>query len=138
MNIRVGGKQTGFTVVELLIVMVVIGILAILALNTIGGAQARGRDTERITDIRALQKSLEVYYLSNNGYPDLGAINGSLFPGLNAQSLIDPFGRTFGDSNADYSYTSTDCVTGSHCNNFQLVSNMEKQDTYTVQSINGN
>src|SRR5690606_24488036 len=46
--------QKGFTVVELLIVIVVIGILAALVLNTFAGIQQKARDTERKTDINAV------------------------------------------------------------------------------------
>ncbi|MEO8863266.1 MAG: prepilin-type N-terminal cleavage/methylation domain-containing protein, partial [Candidatus Saccharimonadales bacterium] len=44
-------KQQGFTIVELLIVIVVIGILAALVITTFTGIQQKGRDTERTTDL---------------------------------------------------------------------------------------
>jgi prepilin-type N-terminal cleavage/methylation domain-containing protein len=40
----------GFTIVELLIVIVVIGILAALVVTTYNGIQQKARDTERKTD----------------------------------------------------------------------------------------
>jgi prepilin-type N-terminal cleavage/methylation domain-containing protein len=61
--------QKGFTIVELLIVIVVIGILAALVLNTFSGVQRRARDTERQTDINSLATQLEVYYNDNGKYP---------------------------------------------------------------------
>lgn len=60
---------SGFTIVELLIVIVVIGILAALVLNSFRGVQERARDTERRTDINAQAGQLEVYYTDNGGYP---------------------------------------------------------------------
>jgi prepilin-type N-terminal cleavage/methylation domain-containing protein len=63
--------QKGFTIVELLIVIVVIGILAALVLNTFSGVQRRARDTERQTDVNSLATQLEVYYNDNSGYPIL-------------------------------------------------------------------
>ena len=64
-------SQKGFTIVELLIVIVVIGILAALVLNTFSGVQRRARDTERQTDINSIATQLEVYYNDNGGYPVL-------------------------------------------------------------------
>jgi prepilin-type N-terminal cleavage/methylation domain-containing protein len=62
-------NSKGFTIVELLIVIVVIGILAALVLNSFRGVQERARDTERRTDINAQSTQLEVYYTDNGGYP---------------------------------------------------------------------
>ena len=64
-------KEKGFTIVELLIVIVVIGILAALVLNTFSGVQRRARDTERQTDVNALATQLEVYYNDHGSYPTL-------------------------------------------------------------------
>jgi type IV pilus assembly protein PilA len=63
-------NQKGFTIVELLIVIVVIGILAALVLNAFSGVQAKARDTKRQTDIRAIASQLEAGYNgSPSGYP---------------------------------------------------------------------
>lgn len=67
--------QKGFTIVELLIVIVVIGILAALVLNTFAGAQARARDTQRQTDVDSLSKQLEVYFADAGRYPALTEID---------------------------------------------------------------
>ena len=52
--ISLKSKQKGFTIVELLIVIVVIGILVALVVTTFSGIQRRARDTERQTDIKAV------------------------------------------------------------------------------------
>ena len=62
-------EQKGFTIVELLIVIVVIGILAALVLNTFSGVQKRARDTDRQNDMTQLATQLEVYYNDNGKYP---------------------------------------------------------------------
>ncbi len=62
-------KQSGFTLLELLIVIVIIGILALLIIPNITSAPKKARDTQRKTDLRATQKALEEYYISNQAYP---------------------------------------------------------------------
>jgi general secretion pathway protein G len=62
-------NKNGFTLLELLIVIVIIGILALLIIPNITSAPKKARDTQRKTDIRAIQKGLEEYYVSNSSYP---------------------------------------------------------------------
>src|SRR3954470_5386168 len=69
MSSKIKKSSKGFTIVELLIVIVVIGILAALVLNSFRGVQERARDTKRRTDINAQASQLEVYYTDNGGYP---------------------------------------------------------------------
>ncbi len=73
LNIKRGSK--GFTIVELLIVIVVIGILAALVIVQFTNVQARARDAERKSDIRALQSKVAEYYALNGYYPiTLGSV----------------------------------------------------------------
>jgi len=66
----------GFTIVELLIVIVVIGILAGLVITTYNGIQQKARNTERQTDLKTLQAQLEAYYAENDShYPSLTDLN---------------------------------------------------------------
>lgn len=68
----------GFTIVELLIVIVVIAILAAISIVSYNGIQQRARDSGRKTDITAVQNALGLYYIDNNGYP---ACNGGIYKG---------------------------------------------------------
>lgn len=69
-NFKKMKKTKGFTLIEILIVVSIIGLLASVVLVGLGGFRSRGRDTRRITDLRALQNGLEVYYARNVVYPD--------------------------------------------------------------------
>lgn len=60
---------SGFTIVELLIVVVVIAILAAISVVAYTGIQQRARDTDRASDISQLQKKLEAFHVINNYYP---------------------------------------------------------------------
>jgi len=57
----------GFTLIELLVVISVIGILASIALVSFGPAQKQARDTQRKSDIRQYQSSLENFANKGNG-----------------------------------------------------------------------
>ncbi len=88
-------KEQGFTIVELLIVIVVIGILAALVVTTFTGIQQKARNTERQTDIKAIHGQVEAYYAQNGRYPTLANLNDSTFrsgnmKGLDAEALKDP------------------------------------------------
>jgi type II secretion system protein G len=62
-------RESGFTLLELLIVIVVIGILALLIIPNLTSAPKKARDTQRKTDLRAVQKGLEEYFVSYSAYP---------------------------------------------------------------------
>lgn len=63
-------NRSGFTIVELLIVIVVIGILAAIVIVAYTGIQGRARDTQRVDDLKTIAKALEVYKINNGAYPN--------------------------------------------------------------------
>lgn len=59
----------GFTIVELLIVIVVIAILAAISIVAYNGIQERARNSQRESDVKVIVKALEMYYIDNGQYP---------------------------------------------------------------------
>jgi len=117
-------RSSGFTIIELLIVIVVIAILAGLVLNAFGNIQARARDTERRNDINAIHTQLELYYTDNDTYPD--AL--SDLDNLNAEALVAP--------NDDETYTYTPSEDNS---SYTLSAALEAEDgNFSRNSLNGN
>jgi prepilin-type N-terminal cleavage/methylation domain-containing protein len=72
-------KQKGFTLIELLVVIAIISILSTVVMTGLNSAREKGRDAKRLSDVKSLQKALELYYDTCGGYPGLGsAVIGSV------------------------------------------------------------
>jgi prepilin-type N-terminal cleavage/methylation domain-containing protein len=66
---KLGGRKKGFTILELLIVVAIIGILTAATLVLLSDTRARGRDAKRLSDMREIEKALNLYYSSNQNFP---------------------------------------------------------------------
>lgn len=64
----------GFTLVEILVVIVIIGILSSVVVISGGYARSRSRDVRRKEDLRSLQTALETYFQAKANYPGMDAI----------------------------------------------------------------
>jgi prepilin-type N-terminal cleavage/methylation domain-containing protein len=62
----------GFTIVELLIVVVVIAILATISIAAYNGTQARARDNIRKHDLAQLSKATKLYAVDKGDYASVG------------------------------------------------------------------
>jgi prepilin-type N-terminal cleavage/methylation domain-containing protein len=69
--------HSGFTIVELLIVIVVIGILATITIVAYNGVQVKARDSARISKVKSISKAIELYYADNSRYPPILDGNGA-------------------------------------------------------------
>ena len=63
-------STNGFTIVELLIVIIVVAILAAITLVTYNGIQQRARDSQRLQDVKSIAKIMELFYTENGYYPN--------------------------------------------------------------------
>ncbi len=70
--------KKGFTLIEILIVVVIIGVLAAVVLISLDSAQAKARDTRRLSDLNELANAFRMYYEKNNTYviSDAGPMSG--------------------------------------------------------------
>lgn len=66
-------KKSGFTIVELLIVIVVIGILAAITIVAYNGIQQRGRDAQRKSDLANIAKAYALYKVDKGDFMSTGS-----------------------------------------------------------------
>lgn len=81
-------KNKGFTLVEMLVVMALMGILAVITYSQYGSAQMKARDVVRKNDANAIKKALDYIYA------DYGKMYQEIIPqgetGLNSKLNLDP------------------------------------------------
>lgn len=70
-------KKSGYTLIEMLMVVAIIGMLASSILIGLGSSRAKARDTRRITDLKNVQTVLELYYSKYNSYPKMAEAIGT-------------------------------------------------------------
>jgi general secretion pathway protein G len=62
-------NKKGFTLIELMVVIALIGILSSVILASLTTVKERNRDAKRVSDIREIEKALSLYQISNNSFP---------------------------------------------------------------------
>ncbi|MCR3765717.1 type II secretion system major pseudopilin GspG [Pseudomonas aeruginosa] len=62
-------KQRGFTLIEIMVVVVILGVLAALVVPQIMSRPDQAKVTAAQSDIKAIAMALDIYKLDNHGYP---------------------------------------------------------------------
>jgi len=89
MNTRSPRPQQGFTIIELLIVVVLLVILGSIVGLTYNGVQAKNRNGERQSTINTIQGQMEAYYAQYNKYPTLDNLNDDTWRAKNTKNLAN-------------------------------------------------
>lgn len=142
-------KQDGFTIVELLIVIVIIGILAALVIVTFSNTQKKARDADRKTDINATYSQLEVYFADKAQYPTITNLNDGAWRTANLKDLkveliTAPSGAAAlvaaGAAVSNYMYVATpaacDNAVGNECTGYTLTATLENGGTFVKTGSN--
>jgi len=93
-------KKKGFTLVELVVVVAIIGVLVSLGYTNYQTSMARARDGKRKGDLEQIRSALEMYRTDNQKYPAGNLVSGDSI----GSYLIIPNDPSAGKQ---YSYTGT-------------------------------
>lgn len=113
----------GFTLVEMLVVIAIIGILYLIVFGSVSDSKKRGRDSKRIADIGVIQLALERYYDEFKKYPDQLDLNTD---GFFDDDTSVPTKDTLGNSYQYKTLNSTNTsICTSNCQSYHLGATLE-------------
>ncbi len=123
-------QSKGFTIVELLIVIVVIGILAAIVIVSFNGIQTRATNTSRVAEIRSYEQIFETYRARFGSLPAVALGNYCLGTGF-------PTGQSLTTEKVCRDWKSSDvAVIGTESGSAALMTELDKVGT--VNSTNHN
>ncbi len=82
-------KKSGFTLVELLVVISIIGLLSSVVMVGVQSAKTKAQNSKILSEVRQIKIGLQMYYDSNRGYPNPLGVAGSLYC-IGATTCISP------------------------------------------------
>ncbi len=122
-------SSDGFTVVELLVGLVFLGIVSGIAFDRYSTIQMVHRDQDRKVAINSMHYNLqEVVKPGVGGYPRV--LTAAQLTAMNAALLTDPNGLKLGEASSDYRYEPTGCNGGDICSGYTLRANLELEQDF--------
>ena len=166
MNTLSKSRQSGFTVIELIVLVAVLAIAGIVAFVQINNLRISNQDSQRKTAVNAMYYALEeVYFKKHQSYP--ASLTTETLPSVDPTLFTDPDGFTLGkdsltedelqklidNGNAsddlqkrlnalesgkqpNYHYDATDCDTNGNCKSYTLRADLVSEAQYVKKSRN--
>ncbi len=141
----------GFTLLELIVVIAIIGILSVIILPSFSNALAKARDGRKVSELKGISAGMLLYSQQNGGkYPASGYATGTTATCKGVGCLIaDKIENKISanSTNGVYSYVGVGCsaATGPVCDSYQLAVQLEAlntahqgdSDAVTIADFNG-
>lgn len=127
-------RTRGFTVIELLAIIVIVGAASILFFVQKGNVVTASDDQQRKVAINAMYYSLEEVFHPTNGYYPV-TIDAKTLPSVDPNLLSDPQGVMIGDSASDYRYEPINC-TDSKCKSYSIRTTLHGEADFVKTSRN--
>lgn len=138
--------KKGFTLIELMVVISIIGILSTMVLVSLGEARAKARDARRESDIRQIVLAMEMDYSDNEKYSQCVEMPSKIpctDPGCNCTNLgdgkyLDPVPRDPKEEEA-YSWIDNSPFATTYCNDqrYCVYVRLEAEDVWFAGSEKG-
>jgi type II secretory pathway pseudopilin PulG len=105
MAVSLKKQEQGFTIVELIIVIVVVIGLGYLLVSNYSAIKSKQRNQTRQNDLKALQLQIETYYSKTGYYPSLDNLNSAKWRATNmkdlsSSDLVDPLSKCDPDTSS--------------------------------------
>lgn len=127
-------RSSGFTVIELILIIVVLGVASIIFFVQKNNIEVIARDNSEKTAINAMYYSLEeVFYPTNKYYPQ--TISSDNLTSVDSALFKDPNGIKLGTAGSTYTYSPTNC-TDNKCKSYILKTTLTNEADYIKNSRN--
>jgi prepilin-type N-terminal cleavage/methylation domain-containing protein len=129
----------GFTLLELIVVIAIIGILSVVVLPNFTGALAKARDARKVAELKGVATNLTVWAQDNNGrYPATGNTNlSTALLASTGKPLPSGFTTTWATGFNVYNYVGVSCTgatSADTCAAYQLWTELENSGTTALNS----
>lgn len=127
-------RSHGFTVLEIMVVIVFLGVASALLLIQKGNLAATARDDQRKTAINAMYYNLEEVFFEKNGYYP-AKIDSKTLRAMDPILFTDPNGIKMNEAGATYHYQGSNCD-NDKCKAYKLSADLEKEAIYVKTNRN--